>query len=253
MQWQETLKSRPRQITADRAEKQRISNNVCHARNELIRSPNGKVPVSPADKEILEAYGAAVVECSWARIDEVPMSRIGGRCERLRMIFEDMDVNDSAIPRCYESSQLRQTLAIKLCRSLCCCILYLRYFQRPLELNVGHTDWARQVLSGFSWGHAFFEVNGGLLERYAHCEDADEVGKVQEEWLAQLEREWAESREDKGEQDEWAGGNPNRRADSEDEEDEEEEEESEAEREKHENVDEKESAKAHGGEQHVVE
>jgi len=40
--------------------------------------------VSPADKDVLEEYGAAVVECSWARIGEVPMSRIGGRCERLR-------------------------------------------------------------------------------------------------------------------------------------------------------------------------
>jgi pre-rRNA-processing protein TSR3 len=177
--------------------------------------------VSPADKEILEAYGAAVVECSWARVDEVPMSRIGGRCERLRMLFKDVDVNDSAIPCCDESSQLRQTLAIELCRSLCYCILYMWYFSRSLELNVGHTDWAEQVLSGFSWGHAFFKVNGVLLERYAQCEDAEEVGKVQEAWLARLEREWAESREDKGGQDEWAGGNPNRRDDSEDEEDEE--------------------------------
>ena len=41
--------------------------------------------MSPADNEILEESGAAVVECSWARIDEVPMSRIGGRCERLRI------------------------------------------------------------------------------------------------------------------------------------------------------------------------
>jgi pre-rRNA-processing protein TSR3 len=43
--------------------------------------------VSPADNEILEGFGAAVVECSWARIDEVPMSRIGGRCERLCIYF----------------------------------------------------------------------------------------------------------------------------------------------------------------------
>jgi pre-rRNA-processing protein TSR3 len=39
--------------------------------------------VSPADKGTLETQGAAVVECSWARLDEIPMSRIGGRCERL--------------------------------------------------------------------------------------------------------------------------------------------------------------------------
>ena len=72
-------------------------------------------------------------------------------------------------------------------------------------------------MQGFSWGHAFFEVNGGLLEKYAQCQDAEEVGKVQDAWLARLEREWAESREDKGDEDEWAGGNPNRREESEDE------------------------------------
>lgn len=236
MQWQETLKSGSCQIITDRAEISRNSNNVRHSGNKLIHSPNGKVPVSPSDREILEAYGAAVVECSWARVDEVPMSRIGGRCERLCTMFKGMDVNNSAVPCCNESGQLRQTLAIKLCRSLCCCILYMRYFQQALGLNIGHTDWAEQVLTGFSWGHAFFEVNGGLLERYAQCEDADEVGKVQESWLARLEREWTESREDKGEQDEWAGGNPNRPDDSEDEEDEEDEE-SEAEEEKHEESD----------------
>lgn len=86
-----------------------------------------------------------------------------------------------------------------------------------LGANIGHTDWAEQVLQGFSWGHSFFEVNGGLLERYAQCQDAEEVGKVQEAWLARLEREWTESREDKGDQDEWAGGNPNRQDESMDE------------------------------------
>jgi|SRR5277367_4132145 len=79
-------------------------------------------------------------------------------------------------------------------------------------------DWAEQVLEGFSWGHAFFEVNKGLLERYAECKDAEEVVKVQEAWLAQLEKEYAESREVNDDVDEWAGGNPNRLAESEDDE-----------------------------------
>lgn len=33
----------------------------------------------------MEQHGAAVVECSWVRVKEVPWSRIGGKCERLRM------------------------------------------------------------------------------------------------------------------------------------------------------------------------
>jgi len=47
--------------------------------------PNAKKIISPADRELMEQYGAAVVECSWVRVKEVPWSRIGGKCERLRM------------------------------------------------------------------------------------------------------------------------------------------------------------------------
>ena len=74
------------------------------------------------------------------------------------------------------------------------------------------------MLEGFSWGHAFFEVNKTLLERYGECKDAEEVGQVQDAWLAQLEKEYAESREVNEDEDEWAGGNPNLLAESEDEE-----------------------------------
>lgn len=47
--------------------------------------PNAKKVVSAADKDLLEQYGAAVVECSWVRIKEVPWAKIGGKCERLCM------------------------------------------------------------------------------------------------------------------------------------------------------------------------
>jgi hypothetical protein len=72
------------------------------------------VPVSPADRDVLESFGAAVVECSWARIDEVPMSRIGGRCERLRIMIQRFKAEISALSSCNESRQLRQTMAVEL-------------------------------------------------------------------------------------------------------------------------------------------
>ena len=49
----------------------------------VVISPNGKVPVSPDDRDIVEDHGAAVVECSWARITEITFSKLGGRHERL--------------------------------------------------------------------------------------------------------------------------------------------------------------------------
>lgn len=49
--------------------------------------PNAKRTVSPADRELLEQHGAAVVECSWVRVKEVPWAKVGGKCERLRACF----------------------------------------------------------------------------------------------------------------------------------------------------------------------
>jgi pre-rRNA-processing protein TSR3 len=116
----------------------------------------------------------------------------------------------------------------------------MRYNHSVVVLMEGHEEWAQDLLKGFSWGHAFFDVNGTLLARYAECVDAEEVGKVQEEWLARLEREWVESREG-GEGDEWAGGNPNRpheqeRSEEDEDEGEEEEEEEEEEEDKEEDT-----------------
>lgn len=47
--------------------------------------PKGKQVVSMADREIVETAGLAVVECSWARLEEVPFGKIASPHERLRM------------------------------------------------------------------------------------------------------------------------------------------------------------------------
>lgn len=49
----------------------------------VVVSPKAKVVVSAVDRELLEQFGAAVVEASWNRIEEVPFGKIGGKCERL--------------------------------------------------------------------------------------------------------------------------------------------------------------------------
>lgn len=50
----------------------------------LIRlRPRGQVPISPEDEDIIATSGLAVVECSWARLEEVPFGKIKSPHERL--------------------------------------------------------------------------------------------------------------------------------------------------------------------------
>lgn len=51
---------------------------------KLIRRPKGTLIVSPADRDLVSSAGLAVVECSWARLDDVPWRKIASPHERLR-------------------------------------------------------------------------------------------------------------------------------------------------------------------------
>jgi pre-rRNA-processing protein TSR3 len=170
----------------------------------VVITPNGKQVVSPADRELLDQYGAAVVECSWARVDEIQWGKLGGKCERLLPYLVAANTVNYGKPW-----RLNCVEALAATFSIC-----------------GHPDWAEAVLAPFSYGSAFLEINASILKKYASCTDHKSVKKTEEEWMERLEREYAESREDDDGTDLWKGGNVNHRGavDSDEDEDEEEEE-----------------------------
>jgi pre-rRNA-processing protein TSR3 len=171
--------------------------------SSVVVSPKAKTIISPADRPLLEQYGAAVVEASWKRIDEVPFSRIGGKCERLLPYL--LPANPTNYGRPW---RLNCVEALAACFFIC-----------------GHPEWAEEILSTFSYGPAFLEMNQTVLKRYAACEDEEGVKEAEKVWLAKIEQEYDDSRADKAaleDGDEWAGGNMNRRRLDEDEDDEDE-------------------------------
>ncbi|KAJ5085422.1 Ribosome biogenesis protein TSR3 [Penicillium argentinense] len=153
----------------------------------VIVSPNAKKIVSPADRELMEQYGAAVVECSWVRVKEVPWSRIGGKCERLLPYLIAANTVNYGKPW-----RLNCVEALAACFFIC-----------------GHEEWAQDVLKNFRYGQAFLDINAELLKRYAACSTEEDVKRTEEEWLAKIEQEYEDSRAEDPE-DIWTKGNTNR-------------------------------------------
>ncbi|KAI1164178.1 hypothetical protein F5B18DRAFT_616297 [Nemania serpens] len=157
--------------------------------NGVIITPNGKHTLSPADGELMDQFGAAVVECSWARTQEVQWNKVGGKCERL-------------LPYLVAANSVNYGKPYRLnCVEALAASFYI----------CGHPDWAEHVLRPFNYGESFLNINSKLLKKYAACEDEDAVKKTEKEWLERLEREHAESRENDDNDDLWKGGNVNRR------------------------------------------
>ncbi|WP_181685043.1 DUF367 family protein [Halorhabdus salina] len=49
---------------------------------------------------------------------------------------------------------------------------------------LGEREQAEELLSKFTWGHTFLELNEEPLARYADCTDSTEVLEVQDDYLA---------------------------------------------------------------------
>lgn len=78
-------------------------------------------------------------------------------------------------------------------------------YGKPLKLNcaeafaacyyiVGMKEEGDFVMSKFKWGSAFYDINKELFRRYSACADSAEVVVVQNEYIAECEKEQQDSR-----------------------------------------------------------
>jgi pre-rRNA-processing protein TSR3 len=137
--------------------------------------PLAKQVLSPADTTLILTSGVAVVECSWARINDVPWSKLnpGGsaRSRLLPYLVAANTVNYGKPWRLNCAEALAATFAI-----------------------CGKWEWAERILEPFSYGEAFLDINGELLKKYAECKNEEEVKQTERKWLGKLEREYTERR-----------------------------------------------------------
>ncbi|KAG7729062.1 hypothetical protein KL933_001288 [Ogataea haglerorum] len=155
----------------------------------IVVTPNATQVVSPSDRPLVEEIGIAVVECSWARLAEIPFGKIGGRNERL-------------LPYLLAANPVNYGKPMKLncMEAIAACLII-----------VGRMDLAQELLQRFSYGAAFVAINQELFDMYQKGSDSSSILEIEKNYLDIMEREKEQRKATKSTLDWWTMGNPNRK------------------------------------------
>ncbi|KAJ1961774.1 ribosome biogenesis protein tsr3 [Dispira parvispora] len=127
----------------------------------IVLSPIGTQAVSKADLELVRQYGLAVVDCSWARVEEVPFKKMKIRNHRLLAA---------------NSVNYGRPLRLNCAEALAACF-YILDMKDEGDRLMGH----------FTWGPSFYKINHDLFKKYLTCKDSTDMVKVQNDYLAEAE------------------------------------------------------------------
>nr|CAG4650531.1 EOG090X0EVF [Sida crystallina] len=135
--------------------------------NGVVLTPVGEKCVSPGDRDVVKELGAAVVDCSWARISETPFNKMKSNNPRL-------------LPYLVAANPVNYGKPCKLsCVEALAAVFYI----------TGFPELARKYLDKFKWGKTFLDINSELLQKYSECKNSTEVVQVQNEHMKILEEE----------------------------------------------------------------
>jgi pre-rRNA-processing protein TSR3 len=129
----------------------------------LLLDPFCGVALSPADIPTLSSRGICAVDCSWEKAEEV----FKALNKRKKMVGRTLPLLLAANPVKFGKWGELSTLAA----------LAASYF------ILGEKELAERMMSIYTWGIRFLEVNREPLEAYAACSDGSEVVRVQQEFV----------------------------------------------------------------------
>jgi len=125
----------------------------------VVLNPHAERALSPADADLAREEALVALDCSWESAGEKRFSLPG---------------EHRALPYLVASNPVN--------------------FGRPMRLTtveafaaaswiLGEPDVAERILSKFTWGETFLELNAEPLRRYADCADSSAVVAIQQEYL----------------------------------------------------------------------
>jgi pre-rRNA-processing protein TSR3 len=122
----------------------------------IVLNPFSEIAFSPADRQRIQNFGLAALDCSWEHAQKVLSTHVKGTSRCLPILIAGNPTNYA------KATKLSTVEAIAGA-------LYIGGFRADAE----------RVLSIFTWGHTFLELNAGLLEEYSTAKDSTEIVKMQ--------------------------------------------------------------------------
>ena len=125
-------------------------------RRAIVLNPFGEIAFSPADRQRIQDFGLAALDCSWEHAQKVLSAHVKGTSRCLPILIAGNPTNYAKATKLSTVEALAGALYI-----------------------AGFKDEAKKLLSIFTWGHTFLELNADLLETYAAAKDSAEIVKMQ--------------------------------------------------------------------------
>jgi pre-rRNA-processing protein TSR3 len=134
----------------------KLTSRINDLRPYIVLSPFSEKALSPEDKNI---RGLAALDCSWAHAEEV---------------FSRINLKERALPFLVAANPVNFGKPFKLStvEALAAALVILG---KPKDAEI--------ILSKFSWGHVFLELNREPLSEYSSAKDSTEIIKIQEGYL----------------------------------------------------------------------
>ncbi len=124
----------------------------------IYLTPLAEKAISPEDKEEAEKGGLRAIDCTWTEADDkIPQFENGRALPYL------VAVNPINYGRPFQLTTVEALAGA----------LYI----------LGEKEQAEDILSKFSWGEHFFEMNKDPLEEYREAENSTEIVEIQQEYL----------------------------------------------------------------------
>lgn len=154
----------PKKCTALKLKRHGLIRLVYHIKflpkRAVVLNPFSKIAFSPADRERVEDFGLAALDCSWEHAEKVLSKHVRGTSRCLPVLVAGNPVNFGKLTKLSTVESLAAALYI-----------------------AGFREEAHKLLSIFKWGHTFLDLNKERLESYARAKDSAEIIRMQEDFI----------------------------------------------------------------------